>query len=201
MQADIRQLLGQALLSIDAATADLVLNSMTEIERYPTQCFKSYQIYRIYHPNPYRPIAFYIGFAVGETVYILTGNPEDYIDCARADHIVIDTPEIAADYASTYLVTTRNPSELFYLVQSADEAKFFPNPDAEESEQIAAFLYKYRSVITPLSAKPVDSDFLVIVYAIRQQTLERHYLTVSRNGAIEVRIDLLERDLPLVYGL
>ena len=42
---------------------------------------------------------------------------------------------------------------------------------------------------------------VVTACAVRQQNLERHQLSVSKKGDVKDSVTVLERDLPLVYGL
>lgn len=201
MQADIRQQLSEALTNVDEQYARLVTDSMTEVEAYPTPFLKHHQIYQVEHFNPNKPILFYVGLAPGKPAYVLTGHPENYVSLAKADTIVIDSPQVAVDYATAYLEVTRSMSQLFYLVRSAEEVKFRPNLTSEEAKQRASFIEKYRLVITAPTGKPKEQGYVVTTYTVREQALERHSITVSKNGEITTEVTTLEQDLPLVYGL
>ena len=96
MQANIQQQLGKALKSIDKQYASLVTDSMTEITVFDAPFFKRYQIYRVEHFNPYKPVLFYVGFAEKQRAYLLTGAPDNYVRLGRADAVVIDSPDTAA---------------------------------------------------------------------------------------------------------
>jgi hypothetical protein len=56
-------------------------------------------------------------------------------------------------------------------------------------------------VIVPPAAEATASGYAVTVYAVREQALERHVVTVRRNGEVQSDITILEQGLPLVYGL
>jgi len=201
MQANIQQQLGKALKSINKQYAGLVTDSMTEVKIHDAPFLKRYQIYRVEHFNPHKPILFYVGFAPKQQAYLLTGTPENYLKLGLADGVVIDSPEIAANYAATYLEVTRSMSKLFYLVQSVDEVKFRPNLTDDRVKAKTSFIEQYRPVITPPTAELADHNYTVTAYAIREHTLERHSLMVNTEGNIKDDITILEQDLPLVYGL
>jgi hypothetical protein len=199
--ATIQQQLAAALRPVDEQYAQLTAESPTKVETYPAPFLTQYQIYRVEHLNPNKPIVFYVGYAPGEKAYVLTGSPPDMIDLAKADGVVIDSPETAEGYAAAFLEVTRSMAELFYVVESVEDIQFRPNLTPEEERVKAAFAEEYRTIIEPATATPAEGGYLVTVYAVREQTLERHEVGVSTDGAVTEQITVLERDLPLVYGL
>src|SRR5947209_3969894 len=114
MQADFRQLLSGALADTNEEYARMVLDRMTRIELYPAPFLKHHQIYRVEHLNPRKPILFYVGFVPGEPAYLLTGKPGNYIQLAKTDGLVVDSPEVAENYVAVYLEVTRSMSRLSY---------------------------------------------------------------------------------------
>jgi hypothetical protein len=201
MAADIRNALSKALEPISEDNARLVRDPLTEIEKYPEPFLKHYQIYRIQHFNPYKPVVFYVSFAPGRPAYMLTGKPENYVQLAFADSLAIDSPEMAISYVKAYLEVTRSMSGSFYLVSDATDVKFRPRLSSQEENSRATFLSKYRSLITAPTAKATNGTYQVTLYTVRNQSLESHTITVSRKGSIEDTVTTLEHNLPLVYGL
>ena len=122
MKPDLIDAMGSALGSVSKHYASLLTDPMTEIEIYPAPYLSNFQISRIQHLSPNKPALFYVGFALGEKAYLLTGAPENFIELALADVVFIDSKELAISYATTYLEVTRTMSELFYLVRSIKEA-------------------------------------------------------------------------------
>jgi hypothetical protein len=49
-------------------------------------------------------------------------------------------------------------------------------------------------------AEPDGEAFRVTLHAIREQTLERHTITMQRDGALHGSIETLASGLPLAYG-
>jgi hypothetical protein len=174
---------------------------MSEVEVYPAPFLQRYQIYRVEYFNPTKPVLFYVGFAPGQPAYLLTGAPENYVRLAQADGLVITSTQVAVAYATTYLEVTRSMAELFYLVQSVQQVEFRPNLIDPELQVKTAFIDKYRSLLKPATAEVTASGYTVTVYAIREQALERHTLTVTKQGDLRDEVTILEQNLPLVYGL
>jgi hypothetical protein len=201
MGTEIQEQLSKALSGVDKQYARLAKDRMTKVAVYDAPFLNEYRIYRVRHLNPHKPIVFYVGFAPRKRAYLLTGAPENMTKLAKADGVVIDSPEVAATFASTFLEVTRSMARLFYQVQSVDELKFRPNLPDEQRQVKEEIETKYRSIISPPAAEPADSGYAVTVYAVREQALERHSVRVSRDGDISDEVSVLETGLPLVYGL
>jgi hypothetical protein len=199
--ADLQTQLAEALGPVDETYAELAADTATQVEIYPAPFLTRYEIYRVEHRNPSKPIVFYVGYAPGEQAYVLTGTPAELIDLVRVDGVRIDSPDAAEAYAVTFLETTRSMSELFYVIESTDDVQFRPNLSPDQEQAKAAFVEEYGPVIEPANAAPVDDGYLVTVYAVRDQALERHAVSVGPDGAVTDEATTLERDLPLVYGL
>jgi hypothetical protein len=200
MGTEIQDQLSRALRGIDRDYAALVKDKMTRVVEYEAPFLNDYRIYRVRHLAPHRPIVFYVGFVPRKRAYFLTGEPENMTKMAKADHVVIDSPETAALFASTFLEVTRSQAKLIYQVDSVDDLKFRPNLDDEQQRVKEAIEAQYRTVLSPPAAEPADGDYVVTLYAVRDQALERHSLRVGRRGEIAVDVSVLETGLPLVYG-
>lgn len=198
--ADIRLEMSRTLASENKYYAQVVADAGTFIEVFPVHFLYHFSIYRVEHRAPHKPLMFYVGFAIARQAYLLTGNPDSFIRMCKADEVAIKSTEAAADYATGYLEVTRSMSELFYVVNSVDEARFRPNLTETEEALKTAFVDKYRDLIEPPAATIQDRDYMVTAYAIREQALERHTLDVSEDGDVEDEVIIIEQNLPLVYG-
>ena len=192
--------LSTALQGVNPEAAALANDARTTITAYPAPFLRRYAIYSVLHKNPHHPVMFFVAYATGQSAYLLTDAPDDFIHMARADGVSIDSPETAADYADAYLDTTRSMDKLFYRIGTAAEVRFRPELDDEETHAKDEFLRQYESVIKPSEAVATTSGFDVTVYAIREQALERHVLSVTRDGQTNDVETVLAEDLPLVYG-
>jgi hypothetical protein len=200
MQNDIRQQMADALRFVHRHRAERVANAASDVEPYPASFLKHHRIYRIEYHGAFKPDVFYVGFAPGKRAYLLTPYPENYVALARADGVVIDSPETAAAYATVYVEVTRSMSSLTYLVNSVDEMKFRPNLTAEQEEIKRVFIEKQRSVITSPTATRTASGYAVTAYVVHEQALQQHRFNVSSDGDIQGEVRVVEEGLPLVYG-
>jgi hypothetical protein len=144
---------------------------------------------------------FFTGFRPPRKAYLLTGQPGHFVQMAQDDGVALDAAEQAIAYAVAYLETTRSMSDLVYLVRSVDDVQVRPNLEDEEMTAAVGFTEQYRTIIVPPAAEATSGGFVVTAYAIREQALERHRLSVHRDGGIQPTVETLETDLPLVYGL
>lgn len=200
MQKSTTQQLRDALANVSSYHAQRLVDPSTTVGTYPAPFLKRYQIFRAEHQGEYRPDLFYVGFAPGQRAYLLTDYPENYIDMAHDDGVLIDSGELGISYVTVYLEVTRSMSTLSYLVHSIDEVDLRPNLSTEEEEIKRAFIEKYRSLITGPTATVAASGYEITAYVVREQSLERHTFNVSRDGDIQDEVHVLEQSLPLVYG-
>ena len=200
MKEDIHQQLRKALAPVSKHHAQRAGDPQADIEIYAAPFLKRYRIYRINYFGGRKVDLFYVAVADGLRAYVLTPYPENYIAMAREEGLVIDDPETAVNYVTVYVEVTRSMSSLSYLVQSVDEVRFRPNLTPEQEEVKGAFIERYRSVITGPTANPVAGGFDVFAYTVREQVLEQHRFQVSRDGDIQDAVNVLEQNLPLVYG-
>jgi hypothetical protein len=161
----------------------------------------SAQLYRVYHPTPYHPIVFMVGLT-GGVAYPLTGHPERFIEMAQAAGVAVDSADTALAYVRAWLETTRPARQLFYLVSALDELEFVLNPTDEERAEIATFERDYGKLLRPPQANADSSGttFTVTLFAVRDRALERHTLTVARDGGANAAVETLAERLPLVEG-
>lgn len=192
--------LSKALQSVNPEVAALTNDARTTITAYPAPFLRRYAIYSVLHKNPHHPVMFFVAYAPGRSAYLLTDAPDDFVQMARADGVRIDTPETAVAYANAYIDTTRGMDKLFYRIGAAAEARFRPELDDEETRAKEEFLRQYESALKPSNAVAATSGFDVTVYAIREQALERHVLSVAHDGQTSDEVTVLAEDLPLVYG-
>jgi len=201
MPSDIRVELSRALEAEADYYAQLLSYATTEVEVYPCSFLRRHSIYRIEHFAPSKPVLFYVGFAPSNGAYVLTGQTENFIRLAREDGVVINSAPIAIEYAVACLTVTRSMSQLFYVISSANDLRFRPNLTGDEKTTQTAFLEKYSHLIRPPDAEKQGDAYVVTCFAVREQRVERHRLTVSATADIESVVGVIEQDLPLVYGL
>lgn len=200
MDQNTRQLLGAALQPISEDDAALVQDPSTFIEKYNTGFLAYYQIYSV--QNGYFPLPFfYVGFAPHRPAYILTAQPANFPALARADGVKIYSPGDAASYAYVYLDVTREVNHLFYPVTTLGQVQFRTPLKEDEISIKIAFGRKYRTLIAPPAGTSTPQGYQVKIYAVREQTLELHTLTVQVDGDISDQVTILEEQLPLPYGL
>jgi hypothetical protein len=169
-------------------------------ERLPARFLRRFRLYRVVHALPNHPVGLHAAWAPGEAAYVLTGEPQNFVAAALADGVSIGDAETAVDFGVAYLETTRRPEELLYVVASAAEVRLYPVLDPAEQERADAFGARYGDLISAPAARAVKDGWLVVLFAMRQQTLERLSLRLTSFGAVELSGEVLERDLPAVFA-
>jgi hypothetical protein len=185
----VQHQLATAWRTVSTAEARLIEDERTEVTEWPAPFLSRFRIYRVEHFAAH-PVLLYAGFAVGEGLFVLNGSPDSFVALARADGVRIRSAEMALAYVEAFFETTRDMSELTYVVRSADDVQWRAASAAEP-----------HSPIEPPRAELADGEAVMQLYVMRQQVLERRHYLVAQDGAVSVQVDVLERDLPVVYGL
>lgn len=200
MAIDIKQLQQALIAANEFEKAAIVVDPRTQIDVYPTLFLKRYQIYRLRPYNRYKPLLRYLGFAPNLPIYSLVGNPQAYIDLAKADQVDLATLDVAINYATVFLEVTRSMSKLFYPVNSVDQIRFRRSLTTEQMDAKETLQKKYHSAITYPTGELTEYGYVIYIYVVNQQDLEYHTLKIGRKGDIVSHITTLERNMPVVVG-
>lgn len=200
MNDKLRQELSEALAPINEDYAGFVKDPESEVETYPAPFLNDYKIYKVLYYHPNKPIQFYVGYAEGKKAYLLTGSLENYAAMAKADKVKIDSAKTAARYVEVALEATRSMSQLVYLVKSVDDVMFQKLLEDDEEGRKKQFMKEYAERIKAPHGEPQGDGYSVTAYVVREQTLERHTVKVSKDGDLKPEVDVLESDLPLMFG-
>ena len=195
-----REALAGALADLEPIYGRWLADPDTTVEPYPTPFFKRFRIYRVVYRAPHDPVGLYAAWAPGEPAYVLSDEPQNFVMAAVADPVALSGPAEAVAYVRAYLETTRSLRELFYLVDSVEAVRYYPNPDSAEQQRIAEFKAKYAGIIAPPAAQADEDGWQVTAYALREQALERLALRVTPFGALSLEGQVLEGGLPVVFG-
>jgi hypothetical protein len=192
--------LGAALDELDPAFAGWLEQPGTTVERRPARFLRRYGLYRIVRRLRHRPVGVHVAWAPGAPAHLLTGQPDQFVAAALADGVALDAPGAAEAYAVALQETTAPAGELVYVVHRAADVRCHEQLDAAEQERMTDFLAAYAHRIAPPAARRDGDGWLVELYAMRQRTLERVVVALTRFGAAEVTVVPLEHDLPAAFA-
>lgn len=193
--------MARALDAAEPAFAVLVLDEDTDIvERSLVTPLRQFKLYQALYYGPDHQRSWQFAYAPNQPAFVLTAHPEAFRSVALADGLTIASAQDALDWACAYLETTRTNTEVFYLVASLEDVQVLTTDDLDVNNAIATFKTNFAGVITPPQAGSEDSEYRVTIWAIREQTLERHDLMVGRDGSITSSIAVIANNLPLVYS-
>lgn len=173
----------------------------SDIERIECPALSRYRLYMVTVFAPHAPIVHYIAYAEDGPAFVLSEDPDAFAAMAAADGgVEIGSASEAAAYAEVFLVVTRPLSRLSYLVEELADVSFRPGLEPGEAGARKSFEAKYRRVIKPPSGRKAGAGFAVTAYRVVEQSLERVTVQVTPSGALAFDAEVLEQDLPLVYG-
>jgi hypothetical protein len=185
----VRHELSAAWRTVSAREARLVEDARSEVTEWPAPFLKRYRIYRVEHFATHRPVLLYAGYAPGAKLIVLNGDPAKFVALAHADGVQIRSVEMALAYVEALFETTRDMSELTYVVRGVEDILFR-----------AGHAPVLRSPIEAPRGTLVPGGVDVTLYVMRQAVLERRRYAVAEDGSVTVHADALERDLPVAFG-
>lgn len=191
-----------ALRAVRPDIAELIPDrKLTQIEPVACPGLSRYAILSITHFSPYKPLLHYIGYSEGAKAIILSQDPEAFNAMAAADgSVAISTAKDAAAYAEAFLKVTRSLTKLTYVVHSAAEIKWMPNPGAADVARREKFEQEHGAEITAPKATANGAGFEVIVFRVLEQDVQRATVKVSKDGAVKAEFVSIAANLPLVAG-
>ncbi len=188
-----------ALRSLDEASADILTKPGTEAAPLAVSFLTSHQILRILWRRVLSPVMFYVGFAAPDSVFMLTGNPEAFIKMSQADKVSLGSPEQALEYFSTFLEVTRTMKRLFYQVGSVEEILWRKTMQAAELQRMQAVQKKYKDSLAP-RAETAGYRYQVSRYAMQDTDLVHFEAFITAGGAMELKTEIVEKNLPAAYA-
>lgn len=199
MAVSVRETLAAGLRRENRRFAELVLDEDSEIETVETPFLSDGSIYFVEHFGASHPTAFYVGLLEDGEVVLLSDHADRFELFARRGGARIEAQDRAASYARIYLETTRSMDSLFYVVEAVEDLRFRPNLEPAEERRKQAVVEEYGPRLRITVETEVD-EYLVTLWAVREQTLERHAFRIGHDGRVSDSIETIEEDLPLVYG-
>jgi hypothetical protein len=185
----VRHELAEAWRTVSADEARLVEDERSEVTEWPAPFLNRFRIYRVEHFAAHGPVLLYAGFAAGERLFVLDCDPDSFVALARADGVRIRSVEMALGYVEALFETTRDMSELTYVVRSFEDIQFRSGSTAKSIP------------IEPPRAEVAQNGITVTMCVMRRQKLERRRYTVAEGGSVTLEVELVQRDLPAVYGV
>lgn len=177
------QMLGSALIEIDSREHSFL---------------RQYRIYRCTYLNPHRPVVFYLGAASpDQTGYVLSGDAENFTRMFQEDGGSIED-ETVISFVQTFLECTRDLAKLVYFPATVHELRFVPGTNPDKTGLIKLDL---TDMITPPRKSPLGKGFIVFVNKVVNQDVYLMTVTVTANGGIFYKEDMLASGLPLVQGI
>jgi hypothetical protein len=141
----------------------------------------------------------YVGFAGHEYAEFLPGHRDAFARLVSKAGINIANDELRAGLIRTFLETTAKQPSRFFLLTSADEIQARPGLTPEEQGAFAEFIARYKNVIAAPPLQAADGKWSTVRYAIVDRDLVEFEVSLSPNGAVDVKETVLEKDLLIPY--
>jgi hypothetical protein len=115
--------------------------------------------------------------------------------------VQVGSAAVAVEVGKFYLDTTRSFTSLSYRIDSVSDIDWGP-PElgTDEAEKRADVEDEFGAAVSPV-AKPSDTGWAVTLWMVDDQSLVRHHLSISADGAVEDRSEVVVTGLPLPIGI
>ena len=190
------------LPAADARFANYLSDPMTRLKRLETPWLPEVGIFLADHLSPERPIRFYLAVGPENYARVITGRFDLWEELMLKGEAQIDNLRHAESFLRTWLEVTADPSLLSYLIASVDEIRFRPHLDEDDEAHRQEVIDKFRGHITDVQVSNRGRLFKLTCFLMRGHELQEVSLQLLDNGTVEnLSVEILDRDLPVVYGL
>lgn len=141
--------------------------------------------------------SFYAGI-VGDQVFLLTGSPGSFEEMIRASGLRITEPGTAIEVACAYEVTTRPMHAFSGVIHSLADTDWSPAKTVQQRQAVSEFKERLTGIVRLPAAKPTSGgSHNVTLYVMRDDTVERRTLTITPDGGITERCEIIADGPPV----
>lgn len=163
--------------------------------------FQGHTLLEVDRRLPTAHILFYAAVPRTGPAVMLTGHPEAFGHLLKMEQRQIKIPEQAIALARLFFTCTRLMKKIFYFADRLEDLLVLPHMSSEEADRLQAVRQKYAETVAPFRAEDDLGGYWVTGYAVIDRDLCKIGVGVGAKGALEVHVDALEENLPLVFGM
>ena len=196
---DDRLPLAKLVEPIDAATARLIADPATDVERMRTPFLHDGKIFRVQWNGPYKPVMLTIGYArPGNFIVFLSTNLPGFNELAAKAGIVLETEEQRVAYAVALLESTRRFDEVFTVLRRFEDVRLLPDPSPEAAGRYRAMQAAYAPAMVRVRSEAGRAGWTVPLYVLSRRDLCLFTVSIGHDGTGAFTRSVLEADTPLL---
>lgn len=195
-EAALRTRLADALRSEDPVSAGVVADATTQLAVVDAPWLPDWQVVDVQVRRMPHPQRFSVGLSAAGQARYLTGKPANFSAMVQAARIRV-TSETAVALTRTFLDATRTFTRWSYRVDSVGDIEWRPGLTAAEQQQRDAVEKTYAHRVSALRATPAGDGWTLTAWMVDGNTLVRHDLSITADGATTDVPTVVARDLPV----
>lgn len=195
---DNRSVLSEALAIEHRDAARAVIDPLSNVQLVETGILRTWKVYRVDARDSTHPFILYVGLSTDRRAMLLTGNPSAFVSMAQSDGVAINSSAVAIKYAEAYRMMSSSPQPLSYVVRSVNDIRFADELGPEDDAQRQTLVARFDSTLVSPHASRIEHGFLVTIFVVNGDLLERRLLAIGRSGSVDDRTEELARDLPVL---
>lgn len=164
------------------------------LRAYPVPGCPTDVIWRVYDPGPRHPMQVYVGRWPDGSLRVVSDDLSGFLELVALAGTHLEDEQTALGYVRALLEVTRAPSVLVREIGDLDDIPWRPGTD-EEADRRRAF--EDAAAVAPASVVRTADGFVVELYLVVDQRIQRNRFEVSRQGALSASFEVLAEDLPL----
>lgn len=187
-------------LGDDSLLGSVITDSSTTIAPVPAAALGSWRILDVQHNGENHPQRWYIGVDQKITrVVVLSGFPERWPQVLEGASVA-DAGR-AVELAVVHSEATRSMARTHYRVESVDQIPFIKKPGIADAARIREVRQSHRKLIGPPAPELDERGWTLELWTVNNQDLNRHTVTVGRDGSIIDEAVTQLSDLPTPIGI
>lgn len=187
-------------LGDDSLLGEVITDPSTTIASVPAAALGSWRILDVKHNGENHPLRWFIGVDPKITqVVVLSGFPERW--SRVLDGASVTDAGRAVELAVVHSEATRSMTKTHYRVESVDQIPFTKHPKAASAARIAEVKLSHRKRIRPPAPVLDERGWTLELWTVNNQDLNRHTVTVGRDGSIIDEAVTELSDLPTPIGI
>jgi hypothetical protein len=200
-QSSMQEKIIQGLQGTDAPLAAIVADRMTDLEEIAAGVFQHHQIVQAKQFLSHGPQLYFFAVGPHDRVSHLTRNKSALLSVAQADGLQIKDAQQAMAYLRLANEILKSRTYLSYIVESLPDFRFRPGLQGKELKRQHALEQRYAGASLAMSAHSTAAGYEITYLQITDRNLERVLVQLRKTGEFTQELEVMEEDMPTVWGL
>lgn len=194
--ADLRTRLTQAFQSTSPATALLIKDSDSTLNEVKLDGLSGWTLVDVQNQRPPHPRRVAVALSDSGQGKLLSGHP-DALNAVLSSNLKELDAGRAVTAAKIFLDLTRDTTTWSYRVESVEQIKWLPQPDAAQTNRRHQLIAEFKDRVSAPEAVAASGGWALTLWTVRGSDLVQHKIIVGSDGSITDHENIAAADLPV----